>query len=74
MQAGWRVLELSRLHMLMNHHLGMKHLFSDAVVTLTDTNSAHYCIKANKNPLLELALANEDESDRWPCFFDLART
>ena len=72
-QAGWRVLELSRLQMLMNHYLGMKHLFPDAVVTLTDTDSAHYYIKADKDPLLELALANEDEPGRWPCFFDLAK-
>ena len=72
-QAGWRVLELSRLQMLMNHYLGMKHLFPDAVVTLTDTDSAHYFIKADRDPLLELALANEDEPGRWPCFFDLAK-
>ena len=33
----------------------------------------HYYIKADKDPLLELALANEDEPGRWPCFFDLAK-
>ena len=43
------------------------------MVTLTDTDSAHYFIKADRDPLLELALANEDEPGRWPCFFDLAK-
>ena len=58
-QVGWRVLEFSRLQMLMNH-------FTDAVLTLTHTDSAHYFIKADRDPLLELALANEDEPGRWP--------
>ena len=71
-QTGWRVLELSRLQMLRNHYEGIKQIFPDAVATFTDTDSAHYWIQADEDPLHALARANE-EPERWPCFFDLAK-
>ena len=71
-QDGWRVLELSRLYMLKIHYLGMKQIFPDAVVTLTDTDCGHYWIPSDEDPLHALARANE-EPGKWPCFFDLAK-
>ena len=40
-QAGWRVLCLSRLQMLRNHYEGIKPIFPTSKVTFTDTDSAH---------------------------------
>ena len=46
-QAGWRVLCLSRLQMLRNHYEAIKPIFPGAKVTFTDTDSAHYWIRAD---------------------------
>ncbi|CAE7541998.1 unnamed protein product, partial [Symbiodinium pilosum] len=50
-QTGYRVLELSRLMMMKNHHLGIKKIFPQAVPLSTDTDSATYFIETPEDPL-----------------------
>ena len=72
-QVGWRVLELSKLEMLVNHYCGVKVLFPRAIVTMTDTDSAHYLIESEEDPVITLAKANVELADKMPCFFDVAK-
>ena len=56
-----------------NHYEGIKPIFPTSKVTFTDTDSAHYWIFADEDPLHTLARANE-EPGRWPCFATSPRT
>ena len=70
-QIGFRVLELSRLMLMQIHYLGIKMLFPQALPLSTDTDSITYYIETERDPLLQLAEANEVGG--YPCFFDLAK-
>ena len=65
------MLELSRLMMMRNHYLEVKRLFPQAIPMSTDTDSATYFIETEEDPVLAMARANE--TNDFPCFFDLAK-
>jgi hypothetical protein len=68
--VGWRVLELSRLMMLRYHYHGVKRLFPDARLLMTDTDSAMYHFACSHTKLWKLLGAANLTGD-VACVFDV---